>query len=90
MGRDFSERAAPPNLGNLMLRYPGPDVDALSEHLEENGITLEYAPVSTTLAPYGKVKLIAIRVSDLKPLASNNITRAPYAKDCILYATAYS
>ena len=63
-GRDFSERAVPPNLGNLMLRFPVPDVAALGLYLEENGQTLEYEPLTTTLEPYGAVKLIAIRAPD--------------------------
>ncbi|MEM6683072.1 MAG: VOC family protein, partial [Pseudomonadota bacterium] len=63
-GRDFSSRAVPPNLGNLMLRFPVPDVDALARYLAGQGIKLEYQPIATTLAPYGKVKLMAIRAPD--------------------------
>jgi len=63
-GRDFSERAVPPNLGNLMLRFPVPDVDALADYLERKGVTLEYEPTETILAPYGAVKIIAIRAPE--------------------------
>ncbi len=63
-GRDFSERATPPNLGNLMLRFPVPDIEKLATYLIDEGVALEYEPITTSLAPYGQVKLIAIRAPD--------------------------
>jgi len=63
-GRNFSERAVPPNLGNLMLRYPVPDADSLAAYLEGAGVALEFEPVTTLLAPYGTVRLLAIRAPD--------------------------
>ena len=63
-GRDFSARAVPPNLGNLMLRYPVPDLEALAEHLAASGVELTYAPVETELAPYGRVRMLGVRSPD--------------------------
>ena len=63
-GRDFSDHARPPNLGNLMLRFPVPDVDALVAYLRARGVTPEYAPVETEVRPYGPVKITAIRAPD--------------------------
>ena len=63
-GRDFSDRAVPPNLGNLMLRFPVPSVDKLVTHLESAGVNLTYQPVTTSMPPYGNVKVIAIRAPD--------------------------
>ncbi len=39
-GEDFSERAAPPNLGILMLRFPVSDADGYARLLEERGVQL--------------------------------------------------
>jgi catechol 2,3-dioxygenase-like lactoylglutathione lyase family enzyme len=63
-GRDFSARAKPPNLGHLMLRFPVDDIDALAAYLRMRDVDLEYAPTETALAPYGRVKLLAIRAPD--------------------------
>ncbi|MEM9055807.1 MAG: VOC family protein, partial [Pseudomonadota bacterium] len=63
-GRDFSDRARPPNLGVLMLRYPVPDVEALAVYFERSGVTLA-APVTTVqMAPYGAVKTVAVQAPD--------------------------
>ena len=60
-GRDFSDRALPPNLGLLMLRFPVVGLDALVAHLEATGIALA-APVSTVqMPPYGEVRSFALR-----------------------------
>lgn len=63
-GRDFSDRAVPPNLGNLMLRYPVPSVDKLVTYLQGAGVELEFQPTTTQMPPYGNVKSIAIRAPD--------------------------
>lgn len=63
-GRDFSAYSRPPNLGNLALRFPVPDMDALIAHLAKHNVALEYAPVEASLAPYGRVKITAIRAPD--------------------------
>ena len=63
-GRNFADYSRPPNLGNLALRFPVPDVDALVAHLESHGVKPEYAPVITEIAPYGRVKITAVRAPD--------------------------
>lgn len=63
-GRDFAEHAKPPNLGNLMLRFPVPDLDPLVVYLKSKGVELEYAPVESELKPYGRVRITAIRAPD--------------------------
>ncbi len=63
-GRDFSSRAVPPNLGNLMLRYPVSDLSALEKRLRDADVALAVAPVMTHIEPYGKVRLLAVRAPD--------------------------
>ena len=63
-GRDFSDRAVPPNLGNLMLRFPVPSVDKLVNYFAGAGVELEYAPITTRMPPYGNVKTMAVRAPD--------------------------
>jgi catechol 2,3-dioxygenase-like lactoylglutathione lyase family enzyme len=63
-GRDFSEHAVPPNLGILMLRFPVPDVDALAEHLQNQGVPISTPLVITELKPYGQVKILAVLAPD--------------------------
>ena len=63
-GRDFSDRAKPPNLGNLILRFPVEDAATLADFLKRQGIALEYGPIDTTLAPYGDIKIFAVRAPD--------------------------
>ena len=60
-GNDLSARAQPPNLGILTLRYPLHDLDGFVAHLSARGIEMAVPPVATTLAPYGAVRLLAIR-----------------------------
>ncbi|MEO8444690.1 MAG: VOC family protein [Gammaproteobacteria bacterium] len=63
-GRDFAERASPPNLGAMALRF---GVEALGAHLNRlrsHGI-LPVRPVTElTLEPYGRVRLAAVRSPD--------------------------
>ena len=63
-GRDFSQYASPPNLGNLILRYPVPDLDALVAYLAQHDVPPLYAPTTRQLAPYGQVRITAIRAPD--------------------------
>lgn len=48
-GRDFSELTVPPNLGDLMLRYPVSNIDRLVAHLTGTGLSLEYPQLETIL-----------------------------------------
>ncbi|MFK7888800.1 MAG: VOC family protein [Gammaproteobacteria bacterium] len=63
-GRDFSKRAVPPNLGNLMLRYPVQSIASLAEHLTAAGVELVVSPTSTRIAPYGNVRMLAVQAPD--------------------------
>jgi len=60
-GRDFSSRAAPPNLGILTLRFPVADIDAFHEHALDSGLEIAMPPLTVELAPYGRLELMAVR-----------------------------
>lgn len=60
-GFDYSERAGPPNIGIASVRFPVPDVDALAERIENAGHELAAERQVVDMAPYGKVKLLAVR-----------------------------
>jgi catechol 2,3-dioxygenase-like lactoylglutathione lyase family enzyme len=60
-GTDFSARAAPPNRGILMLRYPVTNAGLYHDRLKASGVSIVTAPTDMRLAPYGNVKLFAIR-----------------------------
>lgn len=60
-GRDFSTRAAPPNLGILTLRFPVADIDAFHDHAIDRDLEIAMPPVSIDLAPYGRLELMALR-----------------------------
>lgn len=59
-GRDFAERARPPNLGVLALRFPVDDLPALAKRLADRNWPLE-ARSRLALPPYGEVELLALR-----------------------------
>ena len=63
-GRDLSERAQPPNLGILSVRYPVPDLDAALERIEAAGGAAWRGPASLDLPPYGTVRMLAVRAPD--------------------------
>jgi len=63
-GRDLSERAQPPNLGILSIRYPVADVDAALAMIEAAGGSAWRGPADVELAPYGRVRLLAVRAPD--------------------------
>lgn len=60
-GYDFSDRAAPPNLGIAVVRFAVPDVDSLAARLQSRGFALQAEPRTMTLHPYGEVRLFAVR-----------------------------
>ncbi len=60
-GYDFSDRAAPPNKGIAAIRLPVGDVDALADRIMEADIPLAAERQIVDLAPYGQVKLLAVR-----------------------------
>ena len=60
-GKDCSALAKPPNLGILMLRFPVKDAEGYASTLEDRGVTLT-SPVQTVeIAPYGNLKVFAVR-----------------------------
>jgi len=59
-GRNFAERARPPNLGALLLRFAVDDLDAFLARLAGRGILPARTPTTLTLAPYGQVRLAPV------------------------------
>ena len=63
-GRDLSERAAPPNIGHIALRWAVSDVRACAERITEAGYDL-YCNIQTAIIkPYGSVKLCSVKTPD--------------------------
>ena len=60
-GADFAARARPPNLGILMLRFPVSDLTAFVQHMHSENIELAMPVTELELAPYGRVRMIAVR-----------------------------
>ena len=63
-GRELGERAQPPNLGILSVRYPVPDINAAQARIEAAGGTVWRGPAVVDLAPYGAVDILAVRAPD--------------------------
>jgi len=63
-GRDLAERAVPPNLGMLMLRFPVTNLDALADRLTEYGIKTEGPITRHRLDPWGEVRQLSVRAPD--------------------------
>lgn len=63
-GRDLSERAQPPNLGILSVRYPVANVDDALARIEAAGGEAWRGPAEVDLQPYGEVRLLAVRAPD--------------------------
>lgn len=63
-GRDFAERAVPPNLGIVALRIPVVDVPAHCAQLVARGGTLHAPPARVHLDPWGEVVLASTRSPD--------------------------
>lgn len=62
--RDFSAQAAPPALGNLMLRFFVDDLEKYLAKIGENGVT-PLRPLSRyELSPYGPVEAVVIESPD--------------------------
>ena len=63
-GRNWGDRAMPPNLGMMVLRFPVKDVVSQAEAMRAAGGVLEVEPMAVTLAPYGETTVCAIRTPD--------------------------
>lgn len=59
-GKDFADKAKPPNLGILMYRFPVSDAMAYAKAIQEKGVSLHLPPQEMTIQPYGKVIIFAI------------------------------
>lgn len=63
-GRDLSERASPPNLGIVSVRYPVADLAASKAIIEAAGGVIWRGPMVLELPPYGTVEMLALRAPD--------------------------
>jgi catechol 2,3-dioxygenase-like lactoylglutathione lyase family enzyme len=63
-GRDLADRAVPPNLGMLMLRFPVKNLDALAVRLADYGIEPEGSITRHHLKPWGEVRQLSVRAPD--------------------------
>ena len=63
-GRDLSDRAVPPSLGHMALRWAVSDLDAAADRITGAGYGLWSDPTDVTLAPYGNVKMFGVRTPD--------------------------
>jgi catechol 2,3-dioxygenase-like lactoylglutathione lyase family enzyme len=62
--RDLSQNNQPPNLGMLGLRFPVKNIAALQQQLIDNDVTLCVPLCTTTIVPYGKCQLLAVKTPD--------------------------
>ncbi|MDX2143483.1 MAG: hypothetical protein SFV19_09015 [Rhodospirillaceae bacterium] len=60
-GRDFSDRAQPPNLGILTYRVHVPDLKVYAEQIAARGVTAHRPMTEAVIAPYGKVRIMVVR-----------------------------
>jgi catechol 2,3-dioxygenase-like lactoylglutathione lyase family enzyme len=60
-GKDFSDRAQPPNLGILAYRIHVRDLEAYAKQITARGVVLERPIQRVKLAPYGEVKMMVVR-----------------------------
>ena len=63
-GADFSDRAIPPNLGILMLRFPVSDIEAFADLATLEDLDVAMPPTRLRMRPYGDVTVMAIRGPD--------------------------
>jgi catechol 2,3-dioxygenase-like lactoylglutathione lyase family enzyme len=63
-GRNLAERAAPPNLGILSVRFEVGDADAAHARFSAAGGQAWRAPATVMLPPYGEIRVFAVRAPD--------------------------
>jgi catechol 2,3-dioxygenase-like lactoylglutathione lyase family enzyme len=63
-GRDLAERAVPPNLGIMSLRYPVSDARQKAAELTSRGAELFLPVRESRIEPYGRVRAFAVRSPD--------------------------
>jgi hypothetical protein len=60
-GKDFAERAHPPNLGILAYRIHVPGLVGYAAEIAARGVRAHRPLTEATLAPYGQVRLMVVR-----------------------------
>ena len=63
-GRDLADRAIPPNLGHLALRFPVRDLGGKARDLAAAGFSLFAEPAGVRMPPYGEVTAASLRTPD--------------------------
>jgi hypothetical protein len=63
-GRDLSDRAVPPNLGHLMLRWAVSDAPARAREIAAWGVALHRPLGAVNLNPYGAIDVFSVRTPD--------------------------
>lgn len=63
-GRDLADRAVAPNLGLLALRFPVRHLAAIEQRLRTAGWPISAGPAMLSIAPYGRVRILAVRAPD--------------------------
>jgi hypothetical protein len=59
-GKDFADRAHPPNLGVLSYRIHVPDLTAYAGTIASRGVEPRVPLTELTVAPYGKVRQMVV------------------------------
>lgn len=57
----WSDRARPPNLGILMLRFPVTNMAGFYRHAVAHELDIVFTPVTVPMPPYGQVSVMAVR-----------------------------
>ncbi len=63
-GRDLAALAAPPALGLVALRFPVSRLADVEARLRKAAVPLAAGPAMLDVAPYGRVRLLAVRAPD--------------------------
>ncbi len=63
-GRDHSDKASPPNLGIVSVRYPVRDLPAYRAALEAKGVAIAYEGENVSVSGIGETRIFAIRDPD--------------------------
>jgi len=63
-GRDLADRAVPPNLGHIGLRWAVSDVEQTAQRIRDAGYELASDIAVVSLKPYGDVHLCGVRTPD--------------------------
>ncbi len=63
-GHDYASRCHAPNLGILAVRFPVTDIQLAEQRLRDAPWQVERQSAPVTVAPYGKLELLAIKTPD--------------------------